>query len=984
MESEVEGDQAIPEIHLVPPRRQVEDPHRKRLGPEKETKRARDDDDDYKAKVNTPQQSQTHKRTKIRGKVARDGYKSKPPVKKASATATPASAETSSEANDSYSRPKRSCRRSLTFYTDDEEEDEYRGRTFTSLPSTSRQSRTQSKKETLDKSPKGKTMTSNDQSVTGRESSTMSVRIPSPNIQNFLSEMQPSLCRKKRRNRDPVASKLNARVLHLQWRRQYATGTTSDEELWERKLSVDSVTKFFKELDIRRDNPCLAHSMETALTLHEEACKKQKALYTKDDGSIIPFPDEKKHQPKVELDEESIRVWNLLMVSIDSEGVDGLDEDKQRWWEEERRRLHERTNSFITRMRLVQGDRRFSPWKGSVIDSVVGVFLTQSVADHSSSSVFMDIAAEFPNPVNAVAAPRRTRNPTGIVIDEIDDDDGVTDSSICCTLNQSKQKGTCIVSTNLNEAPFEVESCDELRNNVDDGSQQQEEKSTIQSQDEEPKTRREQHTKMKGKKKKGQPAKKKAKKDPKRDFDDWDSLRREAEASGQKRERTDRTMDAADWDALRRADVNKIADLIKKRGLHELLSQRIKDFLNRMVKDHGEIDLEWLRNVPPHQTKEYLLSIMGLGLKSVECIRLLSLHQTAFPVDTNIGRIAVRLGWVLLQPLPGDLQMHLLDLYPVLASVQKYLWPRLYKLDQKTLYELHYHMITFGKVFCTKKKPNCGACPMKAECRHYASTRASAQLALPDAEEVTIHARRSAVVCEPIIEEPASPPHCPDIEDFPSRNEDEVDPWENKTIIPTIIIGNKKDGLSTVFEAGTSNSLVVLSNKTTPIARQSLKTKDRLRTQHIVYELPDSHPILRGFEPRDPDDTFPYLLAIWTPENTCFPGNSKTVRGTILIPCRTAMRGRFPLNGTYFQTNEVFADHSSSINPIYVRGESLGSLSRALVYCGSSVSACFGGLSVEEIQYGFWRGYVCVRGFDRRTRKSKPLVRKLHYTSSKK
>lgn len=31
-------------------------------------------------------------------------------------------------------------------------------------------------------------------------------------------------------------------------------------------------------------------------------------------------------------------------------------------------------------------------------------------------------------------------------------------------------------------------------------------------------------------------------------------------------------------------------------------------------------------------------------------------------VDTNVGRIAVRLGWVPLQPLPESLQLHLLEL----------------------------------------------------------------------------------------------------------------------------------------------------------------------------------------------------------------------------------------------------------------------------------------------------------------------------------
>ncbi|KAL5058738.1 hypothetical protein RYX36_030342 [Vicia faba] len=139
-------------------------------------------------------------------------------------------------------------------------------------------------------------------------------------------------------------------------------------------------------------------------------------------------------------------------------------------------------------------------------------------------------------------------------------------------------------------------------------------------------------------------------------------------------------------------------------GMNNRLAERIQKFLKRLVDDHRSIDLEWLRDVPLDQAKEYLLSVRGLGLKSVECVRLLTMHHLAFPVDTNVGRKAVRLGW----------------------------------LDQKTLYELHYQMIKFGKVFCTKSKPNCNACPMRAKCRHFASAFASARLALPGPEQKSI------------------------------------------------------------------------------------------------------------------------------------------------------------------------------------------------------------------------------------------------------
>lgn len=38
----------------------------------------------------------------------------------------------------------------------------------------------------------------------------------------------------------------------------------------------------------------------------------------------------------------------------------------------------------------------------------------------------------------------------------------------------------------------------------------------------------------------------------------------------------------------------------------------------------------------------------------------------------------------------------------------------------------------------------------------------------------------------------------------------------------------------------------------------------------------------------------------------------------VLLPCRTAMRGAFPLAGTYFQTNEVFVDSNTLQHPVLV------------------------------------------------------------------
>ncbi|XP_073017020.1 DNA glycosylase/AP lyase ROS1 [Primulina eburnea] len=90
------------------------------------------------------------------------------------------------------------------------------------------------------------------------------------------------------------------------------------------------------------------------------------------------------------------------------------------------------------------------------------------------------------------------------------------------------------------------------------------------------------------------------------------------------------------------------------------------------------------------------------------------------------------------------------------------------------------------------------------------------------------------------------------------------------------------------------------------------------------------------------------------------------------------MRGSFPLNGTYFQVNEVFSDHESSLHPMDIPRELLWNMPRRTVYFGTSIPTIFKGLSTEGIQYCFWIGFVCIRGFDRKTRAPGLLIARLH------
>ncbi|XP_058004146.1 DEMETER-like protein 2 isoform X2 [Hevea brasiliensis] len=680
--------------------------------------------------------------------------------------------------------------------------------------------------------------------------------------------------------------------------------------------------------------------------------EKFKKLKISDISAIVPHQGSdsaKKPKPKIVLDPETVRRWNQLMKIDDDAGEEKVDEEKEKKWEEERKIFRGRVDSFNSRMHLVLGDRRFKPWKGSVVDSVVGVFLTQNVSDFLSSSAYMSLAAKCPV--------QSTSNKEASADDlENKNSQESTRSNVLYTGETQVSHGNqYFVTDPEHETPVDMvegtslvdiedigntilpqEYCRhesevqryENPGNASSGMESLNPRSNSKSSEAEVGMKGNLHTQSElneiqlnilnlvksirsalkraaNKTRKTTGGKKENDKEKEVEKRDWDSLRRIYS-----RPRARNQTDSVDWEAVRQAPLTEIAEVIKGRGQQTIIAKRIQDFLNRVYEYHGSIDLEWLRYAPQDLVKEYLLEIPGLGLKSVECVRLLALKNIAFPVDINVARISVRLGWIPLEPLPGDLQFHLLEEYPVMDSIQQYLWPRLCELDQKTLYELHYHMITFGKVVCTKKNPNCGACPMKAECRHLASAIASANLSLPGPSKKveerymvpkvplgnsnlvgnsvvvnpisvsllesnkTLESEVRTQNCEPIIEEPKSPLHEQQIEDIVS--EDIIDDEEE---IPTIQLNNETfkenlyyfmDKYGPNFQTGSSSrALVPVSVTVDSIPIRKLKQTSRLRTEHQVYEIPDNHELLRGLEKRECGDSLPYLLAIWTAVMLC-------------------------------------------------------------------------------------------------------------------
>lgn len=71
-------------------------------------------------------------------------------------------------------------------------------------------------------------------------------------------------------------------------------------------------------------------------------------------------------------------------------------------------------------------------------------------------------------------------------------------------------------------------------------------------------------------------AKKETPEDERKTTIDWDSLRKQALSNSEKKERSKDAYDTMDYEALRRASVNEISDVIKERGMNNLLADRMK------------------------------------------------------------------------------------------------------------------------------------------------------------------------------------------------------------------------------------------------------------------------------------------------------------------------------------------------------------------------------------------------------------------------
>ncbi len=157
----------------------------------------------------------------------------------------------------------------------------------------------------------------------------------------------------------------------------------------------------------------------------------------------------------------------------------------------------------------------------------------------------------------------------------------------------------------------------------------------------------------------------------------------------------------ADWDEVCEADPDEFMQVIRVAGLASQKGPNIQAALRRIREERGEINLEWLRELPVEDAREWLLSFKGVGRKTAAIVLLFSLGMPAFPVDTHIYRVSGRIG---IRPQAIDVD-----------TAHQYLEAA---ADPAEYYAMHLNLIRLGREICQARKPACGRCPLVEICQY--------------------------------------------------------------------------------------------------------------------------------------------------------------------------------------------------------------------------------------------------------------------------
>ena len=160
------------------------------------------------------------------------------------------------------------------------------------------------------------------------------------------------------------------------------------------------------------------------------------------------------------------------------------------------------------------------------------------------------------------------------------------------------------------------------------------------------------------------------------------------------------------WEAVRDAKEKDVVEAIKPAGLANQKGPRIQQVLKAITEERGELNLQFLADMPIEDARNWLTKFNGVGPKTAAIVLCFSLNRPAFPVDTHVYRVTGRIG---LRPE----KMTVEQAHPHLESI----------FPPETYYAAHLNIIRLGREVCNARKPMCPQCPVKDLCEYKEKTK---------------------------------------------------------------------------------------------------------------------------------------------------------------------------------------------------------------------------------------------------------------------
>lgn len=147
--------------------------------------------------------------------------------------------------------------------------------------------------------------------------------------------------------------------------------------------------------------------------------------------------------------------------------------------------------------------------------------------------------------------------------------------------------------------------------------------------------------------------------------------------------------------ALAGADTAELETVIHATGFFRQKAKSLQGMARMLLERHG--------GEVPHSLRE-LTELPGVGRKTANVIRSVALDEPGLPVDTHVGRLAIRLG-LTEETDPVKVELELNPMVPA---------------AERGLFSLR--LILHGRRICTARRAACGECSAAWFCPSFGST----------------------------------------------------------------------------------------------------------------------------------------------------------------------------------------------------------------------------------------------------------------------